>query len=127
MTARTKIEELTYSWYGFDLVAALASVVISGFGVFRLFASAFVLAISLMITWAIGKALLGKSHVTRFLMLLASVLSIAFNALNVAWQVFVPDWSFTGAIKLALTAATIVMAFRSIRTLRDSSVKAYFG
>jgi hypothetical protein len=127
MTARTKIEELTYSWYGFDVVAALASVLVSGFGLFRLFASAFGLAISLMITWAIGKALLGKSHVTRFLLLLASVLSIAFNTLHGAWLVFWSSWTFTGAIKLAMTAATIVMAFRSIRTLRDSSVKAYFG
>jgi hypothetical protein len=61
------------------------------------------------------------------LLLLASFLSIAFNTLHAAWLVFWSSWSFSGAIKLALTAATIVMAFRSIRTLRDSSVKAYFG
>jgi hypothetical protein len=126
MTARTKLEELTNSWYGFALVTALVNLVAGGFGIFRMVWTALSLTFSLAITYAIGKALLRKSHIVRFLLLVASSLSMFFGSLGVL-KLVLGSWSFGTLFTLGLSVASVFMSFRSFRTLRDSSVKAYCG
>lgn len=124
MSARTKIEELTYSWYGYALVTAVVNVVLGGFGVFSIFLSVASLMFSLFLTFIIGRALVKKSSVVRFLMVCFSALSMVLGPIA-AFVMF--SFSLGGVVKFAMAIASVAMAYRSFSTLRESSVRAYFA
>ncbi|NUP06079.1 MAG: hypothetical protein HOW73_08475 [Polyangiaceae bacterium] len=129
MTARQKIEWITNNWYGFAVVSAIFSVLFNGFGIFRMFLTAFGLAFSLGLTWMLGKLLLARSSLTRFVLVIASVLGIAGHGLMLGWSAwsFLSDWSFGLIIKGAVSLVCLMMHARSFKVLIDKDVKSYIA
>jgi len=128
MTARAKIEWLTHSWYGFAIFAGLLSLWNNGLGLLSLFWAASTTAISLFVTFLIGKSLLAKSSMVRKLMIVITALLFVLCSLAVGKQVLS---FFSGPFNALLWGvfygAAAVLHLRSLRTLKDKSVKAYFG
>ncbi len=124
MTARTKLEELTYSWYGYSLVAALVTLLTGGFGVFSIFIAAAFLAFRFVVTFLIGRALVKKSGLMRFAMLCVSVVGMALGPV-LAFMFF--KFSFSGLISSVMWIAHVGMAYRSFSTLREPTVRSYFA
>jgi uncharacterized protein (DUF2062 family) len=131
MSGKAKIEALTNAWYGYTLFAALVNLVsaLLGSGLFAFLTVPFVIGVSLFslfLTWGIGKLLLARSGLTRFVLLVLSPLAILFGSLSL-WKFATSPWSF-GAITAALiTGCGVWMQLRSLRTLLDKSVKSYFA
>lgn len=128
MTAKEKIEQLRDGWYGFDVFSAIVGVLLNGLGFFKL-ASAFIgLLISLMITWFLGKRLLARSSLTRVVLLVFAVLGTVFGTLALLKlaSLFFTAWSLKYLAATALGVAGLYMNVRSIRVLRDRSVRAFF-
>ena len=129
MTGREKIEGLTNSWYGFGLVAGLASLLQGGFGFFSLLSTAAGVLFSFVLTWFFGRRLLAKSSVTRLFLLVVSGISVCLATLGTArlgWA-FLNDWSIALLVQTVFTGSSAYINFRSVRVLTDSSVKAYFA
>jgi hypothetical protein len=131
MNGKAKLEGLINAWYGFSLFAAIVNVVtaVLGSGFFAFFTVPFVIGISLFtffVTWVIGKLLLAKSGIMRFVLLILSPLAILAGTLSL-WRFISSPWSFSGIVAALLTACGVWMQLRSIRTLLDRNVKAYFG
>ena len=124
MTARTKLEELTYSWYGYALVSALVTLFTGGFGIFSIFIAAGSLAFSLFVTFIIGRALVKKSSVVRFLMIGLSAIGIFLGPIA-AFVMF--SFSLAGLVKFALSIASVALSYRSFSTLREPTVRSYFA
>ncbi len=124
MTARTKLEELTYSWYGYALVTAVVTLLTGGFGLFSIFLAAGALAFRFFMTFIIGRALVKKSGVVRFLMLCVSVIGMVLGP--IAAFVFF-KFSFAGLVGSAMWIAHVALAYRSFSTLREPSVRSYFA
>jgi hypothetical protein len=129
MTARERIETLTNSWYGFAVVSSFISLLMNGFGLFRLFFTGVSLVFSVAITYWLGKRLLNRSSLTRTLLIIVSVVGTILGAV---WTVrqggsLLGSFSFSTLLQLVLTGMGVVMHIRSFRTLTDSSVKTYFG
>jgi hypothetical protein len=129
MTARQKIEWITNNWYGFAVVSALVSVFTGGLDVIRTPFTIAGLAMSLGLTWMFGKLLLGKSSMTRFVLVVVSVLGVLFHGLAIAWHA----WSFFGRWELALlfkagfSILCVMMHGRSFAVLTDREVKGYIA
>ena len=130
MTARQKIEQLTHAWYGYVTISALASLFANGIpGVFRIFFGAIGLCFSLFITWFIGRRLLNKSSLTRLILLVLSTLATLGGTYEIGSSMlsFVKTWEFSLLGMAAFYGVSVYMHVRSLRTLTDSSVRAYFG
>lgn len=129
MTARQKIEWLTNNWYGFAVVAAVVSIFQSGFGIFSMFLTGAGLAFSLGLTWLLGKMLLARSSMTRFILVIASMIGTTFHALVLAWYAwdFLANWKLAVIFKAALSIALLVMHVRSFKVLSDKDVKSYIA
>lgn len=129
MTGRQKIEWLTNSWYGYELVTGVVAILRGGFGLWSLFWNGVGIAFGLLITYWIGKSLLGRSALTRSLLAIVSVISIILGALFLAGQAwfFFASWKVGMLFGIGLTLAGLTLNIRSYRVLTDSSVKAYIG
>jgi len=129
MTARAKIEELTNGWYGLAAFGAVVSVLQNGIGIFSLFFTIMALCFSLFVTFFLGRRLLARSSLTRMVLLVLSAVLGVLGSLGVVkliWAFF-GSFSFGLLLTAAVAAATVLMHFRSFRTLTDSSVKSYFN
>lgn len=129
MSGKAKIERLTNSWYGFAVFSAICSVLMSGIGFFSIVLAIGGLLFSWFITFLIGRALIRKSSLTRFLLLLLSGLFMILGTIGTgkgAWS-FIHSWQLSVLAYTAYTAVYTWMHARSFRTLMDSSVKVYFG
>lgn len=130
MTARQKIEQLTHAWYGYVMFSAIASLFRDGIpGVFSIIWAAMGLAFSLFVTWFIGRRLLAKSSLTRFILLIVTGLGTAFGAWGVGKSalMFVRTWEFGVLGAAVFLGISVYMHARSFRTLVDSSVRSYFA
>lgn len=131
MSGKAKIEALTNAWYGYTLFATLAYLTsaVVGSGLFAFFTVPLVIGVSLFcffVNWAVGKLLLRRSGLTRVVVVVLSPIGILLGSLS-AWQFLSGRWSF-GALVVGLVAASGAwMHLRSLRTLLDRNVKAYFG
>lgn len=127
MTARQKIEGLTNSWYGYFFFGALLKLWNGGFGIFNIAGTALSFAFSCLVAFFLGRWLLKKSSLTRFVLVcltgLFSVLG-TLGAARMGWQFF-QTWSFGVLFYTGLLATSVYMHVRSFRVLTDSSVKAY--
>src|SRR5438034_1104746 len=88
MTAKQKLESLTNAWYGFFFLSAVAGLV-RDFGIIKAVFATLSLAVTTFIVWFIGRRLLAKSSLTRFLMLVISgigTLSGAYAAAKLSWM-----------------------------------------
>ncbi len=128
MTAKEKIEKLTDSWYGFTLFAGVITLIQSGFGFFSLLFGAASVLFSLFVTFMVGRWLLSRSSIARFVVLCLSGLGLVAGSLG-AFKTggeLLSDWSFGLVLQMTVVLAGVLMNLRSLRTLTDSSVKAYF-
>jgi hypothetical protein len=129
MNGRAKIDGLTNSWYGFAVFSAVSSILASGFSVWRIGASATWMVLSWIVIFFLGRRLVAKSHLTRALLLVVSgTLGLlgTLSAGRAAWN-FVTTWELSLLGTLTYSAISTWMNLRSFHTLRDASVKAYFG
>lgn len=129
MTARQKIEWLTNSWYGYELVTGALTLLRGSWGPISIFFNLLGLGIGLAITFWLGRSLMNRSSLTRALLAIVSVISIGFGGLFLVFQGW-GLWSsvtFAGLFNLGLTLAGLTLNLRSYRVLTDSSVKAYVG
>jgi len=133
MSGKNKIEKLTHAWYGFALFSGLMTVLGGGFGVFSLAISAFFAfvstAISFLITFFIGRALLRKSGFLRLVLLALSAVIGVFS-LYASFKLvgrFFGDWSLALLVQALLSAVGGYMQLKSFVVLRDREVRAYFG
>ena len=129
MTPRQKIEWLTNSWYGFALVSAVVSLLFNGIGFFSIVLGGFSLAFSLFVTWVIGKLLLGRSSITRLVLVVFSGLGMVFYAITAAWAAwtFLGDWSLKYVFASIGALVLASMNARSWRVLTDKGVKSYIA
>lgn len=129
MSGKAKIEGLTNSWYGFAVFSAICSVLMSGIGILSIALAIGGLLFTWFITFLIGRALIKKSSLTRYVLLLFSGLFAILGTIGTgkaAWS-FVQSWQLGVFAYAAYTAVTTWMHARSFRTLMDGSVKQYIG
>ena len=129
MSRKAKIEGLTNSWYGFAVFSAICSVLMRGIGIFSIAIAIGGLLFSWFITFLIGRALIKKSSLTRFILIVFSGLFAVLGTIGTgkaAWS-FIQSWQLSVLTYTAYTAVVAWMHARSFRTLMDSSVKQYMG
>jgi len=129
MTARQKIEGLTNAWYGYFLFGAVVRLFYSGIGFFSLLSTAFSFCFMCVLAWFLGRRLLAKSALTRFvLVIISSIFSVlgVIGTAKMGWTFF-QTWSFWSFAYTGILATQAAMHIRSFRVLTDDSVKAYIG
>jgi hypothetical protein len=128
---RSKIEGLVSEWYGFMTFTTLVNVVLAifGSGIFSILTVPIVLAISAVgfaITWGIGRLLLGRSSVTRIVLIVLA--PIAFlGDLGAGYELIVGPGSIGMLATLLLVAAGAWMQLHSLAVLLDADVRRYFA
>ncbi|WP_394840256.1 hypothetical protein LVJ94_25560 [Pendulispora rubella] len=129
MNARQKIESLTNAWYGFAVFSAAFYILRNGFGFFSLTRTMIVFLFSLVGMFFIGRRLLSKGHIIRFILLLCTAVATLTGTLGAGHRVleFLGDWSFSLLLDAAGALVAVYMNARSFRVLTDSSVRAYFN
>lgn len=129
MTARQKIENLTHAWYGYLTFSAIASLFTDGIpGLFSIIWAAMGLSLTLFLAWFIGRRLLDKSSLTRFILLIVTGLGTVFQTYGVGKMAlaFVRTWELGLLGAAVFLGVSVYMNARSFRVLTDSSVRAYF-
>ncbi len=151
MTARQRIEQLTHTWYGFTVFAAIASVVTVALWPFSaglLFSparlaltfvgSAFALmfaiglnvvglVIGLFVVSLLGRALMARSASTRLLLVvLVPVLGAltAYTALQQLWS-GIPGLALSPLLSAAVSLIAVSLYLRSWRVLTSAAVRDY--
>jgi len=137
MNAKQKIEQLTRSWYGYAVFAAVLSVLsLQATGVLSLMIglglsialNAIGLVIAIAITTFLGRRLLARSNGTRlFLVVFSGLFSVlgALATLTSAWS-FLTSWTLASVCSVVLSASSTLLNVRSFRVLRETAVRAYF-
>ncbi len=128
MNAKEKIEKLTNAWYGFDLFSSVVSFVfVSGIGIFSGIFSALGLAVSLLITWWIGRNLQRKSGLQRTVLLVFSTLFMLLGLFNIGHTLWAAEWSLSIFGYAAWSGVSVYMYAKSINVLTDKEVRAHFA
>lgn len=129
MTARDEISKLTNAWYGFGLFSGILTVVMNGIGVFSILGAAFSTITSFVMTYVIGRLLLNRSGLTRFVVVVFAGLGSIFGVLGTGRCVygFFSEWSLTMLVMAGLTLCGVWMNVRSLRVLLSKPVRAYFA
>lgn len=127
MTGRRKLEQLTASWYAFTLFSGVVQLFANGIGLFSLVVAAVSTGLCLVIAHIIGRALIGKSGLTRGLMIGLSGLGLFFGALGVLHLVgdFFGTWRFALLGSAVMTLAGMGMNVLTLSVLLDDSVRRY--
>jgi hypothetical protein len=138
MNAKQKIEQLTRSWYGYSVFAAVLSVLglrasgalalAIGLGI-TIALNAIGLIISIAIVTFLGRKLLHRSNATRMFLLVFSGLFAVLGVLatlSAGWD-FLRTWSLATIVNVVLMAACTMMNARSFKVLTDTSVRSYFA
>jgi len=129
MSAKQKIEGLTNTWYGYFFFAALLKLWNGGFGVINIATTVLSFAFTALVVFFLGRRLVNKSSIWRFLLLCVSTVATlggTYFAAKMGWA-FVTTWQVSALIYAASSALTVYMYGRSLRVLTDSSVKAYIN
>jgi len=126
MTAREKIERLTNSWYGYNLVIGVISLLWGGIGIFSIVWTALSLAFTFTVTYIIGRKLLNRSSLTRSILLVISTVASLLLTVGLVFRVLNFELSFAFAMQTAFAVTSLSMHVKSLRVLTDKSVKSYF-
>ena len=128
MTAKEKIEKLTDGWYGYTLFAGLITLIHNGIGFFSIFLAIGSTIFSLFITFLVGRWLLARSSIGRWIVITLSAFGVILAGLATAAYAFDIFRSFglSPILSVLLFGSCTLMNLRSVRTLSESSVKAYF-
>lgn len=124
MTARMKIDEMTYAWYGFALVGAISNLAVGGVGFVHMSLSLGLLVTMFVAAFYIGRALAYRNKIVRLLVMGAAVIGMPLGPL-LAWPLL--SLSFTGMLNLGLAVAFVVLCYRSLQGLRDPMVVRHFA
>lgn len=137
MTPKEKLEQLTRTWYGYSVFAALVSVLsLRASGVLSLAIGLGVLiavnAVGLVLgiafqTW-LGRKLVARSSGTRlFLVVFSGLFAVlgVLSTLTAAWA-FLHEWSLAALGEVVLAAVATTLNARSFRVLNETAVRAYF-
>jgi hypothetical protein len=129
MNAKQKIENLTHTWYGFTVFMGAVQLLVNGLGVFSILSAAFSTVFSLVVSFAFGRLLLGKSSLTRVLLVAFSAIGTILGVLGAGRMIyeFFGDWSFSLLGYAALALAGVSVNVKSFRVLTDDTVKAHFA
>jgi|HubBroStandDraft_2_1064218.scaffolds.fasta_scaffold1512734_1 hypothetical protein len=137
MTARQKIEQLTRSWYGYSVFAAVLSVLsLRASGVLSLaiglalsiVLNAIGLVVSLAVVTFLGRSLVNRSRGTRlFLVVFSGLFCVlgVLGTLGAGWDML-HSWSLASLCSLVMMASCTMLNGRSFRVLGETGVRAYF-
>jgi len=129
MTAKEKIESLTNGWYGFAVFSAVFYVLRKGIGPISLMWNFASFLFALVFVFFIGRRLIAKGHLTRFILQVGSAIGTLAGTLGAGRMVFAffGNWSFGLLLDAVAATVLVYMHARSFRVLTDKSVRAYFN
>lgn len=127
MTGRDKIEKLTNSWYGFNLFGGAALLLMNGIGIFSLVWCGLSTAASLAITFILGRKLMNRSSFTRSALIVLSTIMGILSVIGLVGSFMRPEFTFHFLIQTIVVGSALSMHVKSLRTLTDRDVKAYFA
>ena len=129
MSGKAKIESLTNTWYGYAVFSAALSLLSNGIGFFSLLARGTWLAFALFGVFMIGRSLTKKSALVRAILIcITSVMSVmgAVATGKMALSLM-QSFELSTLATTAISAASVYMMGKSLKTLLDPQVKAYIG
>lgn len=129
MDAKAKLEKLTNSWYGFALFSGVVTFFANGIGLFSAIGAAISVFVSLVFTFAIGRLLMRKSSLTRWVLIVLGGLSVIVGFLGIAGGLytFVTELSVTYLLYSVYAAIAVYQHGKSVNVLTDKTVKGYFA
>lgn len=129
MDAKSRIENLINTWYGFALFNGVLTLFLNGIGVFSVIGAVFSFFVSLCITFVLGRLLLRKSSLTRILLIVVSLVGAVLGIVGIGGSLYqlVTEWSFSFLVYAGYAAIGTYMHTKSFRALTDRSVRAYFA
>ena len=129
MDAKEKLEKLTNSWYGFAVFTGAATFLMNGIGIFSAIIAAVSVFTSWVFTFVIGRMLMRKSSLTRWVLIVLAGLSAVFGVVGIAGGLytFVTEWSLMYLFYSGYVALVVYMHAKSIKVLTDTTVKGYFA
>jgi len=128
MSAREKITNLTMLWIFYGAATSALSVLTSGFGFWSFVTSGIGLLIGIAINVAIGKALMNRNNIVRWVVAIvaAGMLGLGVMALGKLGLLFIGTWSFRLLIPAAMLVPMLAMEVHSLRVLFSSEVRSHF-
>ncbi len=129
MDAKEKLEKLTNSWYGFAVFTGVATFLMNGIGIFSAIGAAISVFVSWVFTFAIGRLLLRKSSLTRWVLVVLGGLSVILGVLGIAGGLytFFTEWSLTYLLYAGYVSVAVYQHAKSLKVLTDDKVKGYFA
>lgn len=137
MNAKQKLEQLTRSWYGYAVFAAILSVLsiqasgalslVIGLGL-SIVVNAIGLVLSIAFTALLGRKLVNRSAATRTFLVIFSGLFCVLGILgtaSAAWDMLHLR-SLASLCSVVMLASCTVLNGRSFGVLRETAVRAYF-
>ena len=128
-TARGQIENLTNTWYGYAVCSAGVGLLSKGIGLFSILGTTVGLLFSLGFIWFLGRRLMNKGQMTRWLLIAASGLFTClgtWGAAQSSWA-FVHNFAWQDVVMAVSSAVSAWMMAKSFRVLTGASVKQYFA
>lgn len=129
MDAKEKLEKLTNSWYGFAVFTGAVTFLTNGIGIFSAIGAAVSVFISWVFTFAIGRLLMRKSSLTRWVLIVLGGLSVVVGVVGIAGGLytFVTESSLTYLLYAGYVSIAVYQHGKSINVLTDKTVKGYFA
>ncbi len=129
MDGKAQIEKLVNTWYGFGLFTGFTTILMNGIGILSILGAIISTCIGFAITFALGRLLMRRSGVTRWLLVALSALSVVLGIVGIggALWTFFTEWSFSLLVYAAFGVIGIYVNAKSFNVLTDKSVKAYFA
>jgi hypothetical protein len=138
MTAKQDLENLSHSWYGYVVCAALFSVFgLRASGIFTfaiglsiwMVINAFMLVVALAVVTFLSRRLLARSSGTRVFLIVVSALFAVLGTLTFLdeGRMFLSYWSLSLLLRMAATAVGVMMNARSFAILMRPNVRRYFA
>jgi hypothetical protein len=129
MDGKAKLEKLVNTWYGFGLFTGMAAFLMNGIGILSAMAAVFSTAISLAVTFVLGRLLFRRSTLTRWILVVLSGLSVILGVVGVGgamWSFF-SEWSFALLVYAGFCIVSMYVNAKSFSILTDRTVKGYFA
>lgn len=129
MTGKAKIESLTNSWYGYAAFSAVVALLNRGLGFFSILWTGMGLLFTWFVIYLIGSALTRRSSLTRAILICATAIFSVTGAIATGKMAlaFISSFEISVLATAALAAVGAWMNAKSLKTLLDPQVKAYFG
>jgi len=129
MSGKAKIESLTNTWYGYAVFSAAVALLNRGIGFFSILYTGAGLLLTWFLMFLVGRALTKKSSLVRALLICITAVMSVTTAIATGKMAlsFISSFELSLLAAAALTAVGTWMNAKSLKTLLDPQVKAYFG